>query len=388
MSIYREFKEQPGSLPDTLPYCKCTYVPASSWTEEEWNFFDNYSVSFIPCMTATCPDQDNCPGDPLKTEPGICGCGNPETGDTDGDGALDCIDECPDDPLKTEPGECGCGNSESDGCCASGYVRLQIGGCHPAGDLPYPPFECPGVAVLTTCGLGTFESFGSYAEPVTDCFDETGPCNTSPVRINNGYGKCTCYEAIRNTGRGDGYSHNTFYHDGSQWPNCNALPYEWPYNTCPEDGCPTDGLKAEPGVCGCGVPDTDEDGNGVVDCLESPEFDFCSLDSGVCGSYPVTDDNDNGMLDCKETCSNPDNCCPCFSWNDLQGLSGLQSDACTRSGVNNYGGMFLRTDDWIKEIKTWGGAMMWVARSRICMTLKMAKLIKPLLIQNFGRAIS
>ena len=46
-------------------------------------------------------------------DPGICGCGNPDT-DSDGDEIADCVDECPDDPNKSEPGECGCGVSDDD----------------------------------------------------------------------------------------------------------------------------------------------------------------------------------------------------------------------------------------------------------------------------------
>lgn len=38
--------------------------------------------------------DDNCPNDPNKTEPGVCGCGVPET-DTDGDTVPDCNDLCP-----------------------------------------------------------------------------------------------------------------------------------------------------------------------------------------------------------------------------------------------------------------------------------------------------
>ena len=50
---------------------------------------------------------DRCPNDPAKTDPGICGCGTPDT-DTDMDGAADCVDGCPTDPGKSQPGLCGC----------------------------------------------------------------------------------------------------------------------------------------------------------------------------------------------------------------------------------------------------------------------------------------
>ncbi|MCP4066962.1 MAG: hypothetical protein GY741_01635, partial [Phycisphaeraceae bacterium] len=41
---------------------------------------------------------DNCPNDPNKTDPGACGCGTPESGDSDGDGIADCNDPCPNWP--------------------------------------------------------------------------------------------------------------------------------------------------------------------------------------------------------------------------------------------------------------------------------------------------
>lgn len=34
------------------------------------------------------------------------------------------------------------------------------------------------------------------------------------------------------------------------------------------DGCPSDGTKSAQGICGCGIPDVDADGDGVIDCLE------------------------------------------------------------------------------------------------------------------------
>ncbi len=38
---------------------------------------------------------DECPYDPNKIEPGICGCGRDDNADSDGDGILDCHDQCP-----------------------------------------------------------------------------------------------------------------------------------------------------------------------------------------------------------------------------------------------------------------------------------------------------
>lgn len=57
--------------------------------------------------------RDNCPDDPRKFEPGLCGCGIPDTAenlaDHDGDGVINCLDLCPSDAAKSAPGLCGCG---------------------------------------------------------------------------------------------------------------------------------------------------------------------------------------------------------------------------------------------------------------------------------------
>jgi hypothetical protein len=52
--------------------------------------------------------MDVCDNDPLKTSPGVCGCGVADT-DTDYDGTPDCNDGCPSDPNKIAPGQSGCG---------------------------------------------------------------------------------------------------------------------------------------------------------------------------------------------------------------------------------------------------------------------------------------
>ncbi len=56
---------------------------------------------------------ETCDNDPLKSEPGACGCGTADT-DTDGDTVPDCIDNCDNDPNKIDVGQCGCGVADTD----------------------------------------------------------------------------------------------------------------------------------------------------------------------------------------------------------------------------------------------------------------------------------
>ncbi|MBN1491785.1 MAG: right-handed parallel beta-helix repeat-containing protein [Phycisphaerae bacterium] len=59
----------------------------------------------------------------------------------------------------------------------------------------------------------------------------------------------------------------------------------------PDDACPDDPDKIEPGVCGCGVPDTDSDGDGVPDCI-----DICS------GADDRVDSDGDGVPDGCDIC--------------------------------------------------------------------------------------
>ena len=84
------------------------YFVARAFDTEGFESQDSDEV----CLGCSIDTGDNCPNDPKKVEPGICGCGIPDI-DTDGDGSLDCNDGCPDDPDKIEPGVYGCGFPES-----------------------------------------------------------------------------------------------------------------------------------------------------------------------------------------------------------------------------------------------------------------------------------
>lgn len=207
---------------------------------------DNDADNLIDSSDPDCPIVDNCPDDPDKTEPGVCGCGVADT-DTDGDGTEDCIDICPaDNPDDTDnDGVC-----DSDDGCPNDMNKAQ-----------------PGM-----CGCGTPDTDGDN--------DGTADCN---------------------------------------------------------DLCPSDANKTEPGLCGCGVADTDTDEDGTPDCN-----DECTNDAG-------NDVDDDGI------CGDGDNC-PDISNsdqadNDNDGLGDVCDDDDDNDGVPDEEDncMFVANEDQADE---------------------------------------
>ncbi len=125
------------------------------------------SYDGVDCVNSPVPDSDGdgacdvvdgCPTDPLKTAPGVCGCGTFDT-DTDGDLTADCLDSCPNDPAKTEPGACGCGTPDTD--TDADLAPDCADGC------PEDPLKiAPG---LCGCGLADTDTDG---DAVPDCLDD------------------------------------------------------------------------------------------------------------------------------------------------------------------------------------------------------------------------
>jgi len=240
------------------------------------------------------PDcNDGCPSDPLKTAPGVCGCGTPDA-DTDGDLVLDCNDGCPADPLKTAPGTCGCGVADTDvdfdgvlDCqdgCPNDPNKIEPGacGCGIADDdsdldgtancidgCPNDPLKiAPGAC---GCGIADVDTDG---DTTPDCLDG---CPGDPLKIAPGACGCGVLET-------DGDLDGT--------PDCN-------------DGCPTDPSKVSPGICGCGVADTDSDLDGTADCNDGCPNDPLKLAPGACGCGIADDDTDlDGTANCNDGCPN------------------------------------------------------------------------------------
>ncbi len=201
---------------------------------------------------------DQCPGDPAKTAPGVCGCGIPDT-DRDGDGVLDCLDGCPDDVAKAAPGLCGCGvpdtDSDRDG----------------SPDCSDPCPRDPTKTLPGTCGCGVAETDGD-GDGVSDCVD-----NCPDDLAKTAPGTCGCGVADTDT-------------DADGVADC-------------ADTCPGDPNKTAAGICGCGVADTDSDADGTVDCLDGCPNDPLKTAPGTCGCGVADADPDaDGVLDCLDNC--------------------------------------------------------------------------------------
>ncbi|MBI3179919.1 MAG: hypothetical protein HYZ27_09680 [Deltaproteobacteria bacterium] len=69
------------------------------------------------------------------------------------------------------------------------------------------------------------------------------------------------------------------------------------------DRCLNDSEKAVEGVCGCGVPDIDTDGDGALDCLDACPDDAAKTAPGECGCGVSDADSDgDGEPDCTDLC--------------------------------------------------------------------------------------
>jgi len=102
--------------------------------------------------------------------------------------------------------------------------------------------------------------------------------------------------------------------DGDKTPDCN-------------DSCPKDKGKTAPGVCGCGVADTDTDGDKTPDCNDSCPKDKVKTAPGICGCGTAETDGDgDGLPDCKDT--HPKQACPCFKLAALKAARAATGAKC------------------------------------------------------------
>lgn len=201
-----------------------------------------------------CQQTDYCPGSD-KQFPGTCGCDTPDT-NTDGDALADCLDGCDADPNKVDPGQCGCGNVDSD---------ADFDGVADCIDV------CPTDNTKTVspgqCGCGVEDSDGD-GDSIADCVDNCptvsnagqANCNAGAPDDSGGdacddAGEC-CADAIRNLDETDVDCGGTCgpcpsYGDGCQ-DGADCASGACVSGTCgcaSGADCPGAGLLCTPDVC-------------------------------------------------------------------------------------------------------------------------------------------
>ncbi len=185
--------------------------------------------------------NDGCPNDSFKSSPGGCGCGAADT-DSDGDGSPDCIDGCDFDPLKTSPGGCGCGIPDAAEVCDG-----LNNDCDGQTDEDFPTKGQPcdgsdtdmcqnGTYTCTPDGLGTECANETVADIQEVCDGLDNDCNGSiddavPVKV----------ETRRSVILGDG-SHPPSTND--PLPDVQVGVYYYSSGTCAFNACGGLGIPA------------------------------------------------------------------------------------------------------------------------------------------------
>jgi hypothetical protein len=279
---------------------------------------------------------DDCPDDPLKITPGICGCDVPDT-DTDNDSTPDCNDECPSDPLKTDPALCGCGTADTDSdldtvvdCqdgCPSDPQKTAPGicGCGVA-DSDVDTDEDSVIDCIDAFPADPDEWEDTDQDGIGNNADEDDDNDEMPDDWEELYGLNPLIDDADEDPDEDGWNNRKEFENGTDPTDPESFPLLTTLSAilnllladeisgivdsdsdgvpddsdnCPDDAnaeqldsdddgignacdeCPDDPDKSSAGGCGCGVPDIDTDGDGVldcdeIDCSELPE-DGCPL---------------------------------------------------------------------------------------------------------------
>lgn len=247
---------------------------------------------------------DNCPEDPNKTEPGICGCGIPDA-DTDTDGTPDCYDNCPNDSSDDIDGDSVCGyvdncpndsnfdqtDADSDGlgdACDStpnGSDDDSDGDGLPDGSDNCPDVYNPDQSDADSDGLG----------------DACDMCPNDTSNDADGDGVCGYVDNCPNDSNFDQTDADT---DGigdacDSSPNGSGSDMDGDGVLDEQDNCDNDPNKTEPGICGCGITDMDTDSDGKADCVDNcPNDSIDDIDGdGVCGNDNCPSDSNFDQAD-------------------------------------------------------------------------------------------
>ncbi|MFM1805721.1 MAG: hypothetical protein RL136_2600, partial [Planctomycetota bacterium] len=157
------------------------------------------------------------------------------------------------------------------------------------------------------------DGFGAGAMVACNGVSTDTDCNDSDALVFPGAEELCSNLGVDNDCDGDNTEaeatdRSTFYadadNDGAGDPNDSVVACSAPagYVAVAGDECPADGGKTEPGTCGCGVPDTDTDADGLADCIDNcPSIaNADQLDCNANGVGDVCELADGSATDCNE----------------------------------------------------------------------------------------
>jgi hypothetical protein len=262
-----------------------------------------------------CNDANNAIN-PAATE--ICDAGNV---DENCNGFADNADSGADDAGKTnfyrdQDSDTFTTNTASRFCdLPAGYEAAAEGDCNDTNNAIYPTAieTCANLGVDNDCDTINTEAEATdrntyYLDMDGDSAGDptvsTLACSTPTGYVSTSNDLCPANNALT--------SPVTYYADadgdGAGNPSsttsvCSTTPPTG-YVANSNDQCPSDAAKTAPGVCGCGVADTDTDSDGTADCIDSCPNDPNKIAPGACGCGLVdTDANSDGTADCLQQTS-------------------------------------------------------------------------------------
>ncbi|PLX50112.1 MAG: hypothetical protein C0612_07105 [Desulfobulbaceae bacterium] len=223
---------------------------------------------------------DNCPSDPSKTQPGICGCGVSDA-DSDSDGIPNCNDNCPtvSNANQADSDSDGIGDSCDDSTNSVVSTNSVI-------------TDSDGDGVANTIDNCPANANANQSDSDNDGLGNV--CDTCPNDPNNDIdadGVCGNLDncpTVSNTNQADADG------DGigdSCDDSTNSVVSTNPVITDSDgdgiadaiDACPADSNKTEPGFCGCGEHDEDSDEDGILDCHDGCPFNPYLIEPGADG---------------------------------------------------------------------------------------------------------
>jgi len=261
--------------------------------------------------------DNTCPDDPNKDEPGQCGCGVADT-DSDGDGVADCVDACPDaddnddidgdgvpDTCDNCPNDANTDQVDSDG----DGIANACDNC--PDDINADQADTDGDGLGNICdgglignaenGAALFSNFNCRS-----CHGANGSGGIGPSILRISFAKLG--NILRNS--------QTAHTGGKllDLSDQNIADLVAFLGNTTGDACPNDPNKVEPGQCGCGVADTDSDGDGVADCVDACLNADDKADADGDGIPDACEDGGGGPVDGATLFANL-NCAVCHGQN-------------------------------------------------------------------------